>query len=574
MPHSITLITTIAASLGLALILGFIAARLKLPALVGYLIAGIALGPATPGFVADIGLSLQLAEIGVMLLMFGVGLHFSLDDLWAVRRIAVPGAIVQIAVATALGMAATTFWGWSLGAGIVFGLALSVASTVVLLKALENRGVLESVNGRIAVGWLVVEDLVMVLVLVLLPPLSGWLVGAANGTTERAGDSNLLTTLSVTLGKVSVFVALMLVVGRRVFPWVLWQVARTGSRELFTLCVVAVAVGIAYGSAELFGVSFALGAFFAGMAMRESDLSHRAAQESLPLRDAFSVLFFVSVGMLFDPEVLIRQPLQVLAVVAIIVFGKSLAAFLLVLAFRYPINTALTVSASLAQIGEFSFILAALGVSLGLLPMEGQSLILAGALISIALNPLVFRAIEPAQAWIRARSKLARVLERPDDPLAELPMTVDLNRLTGHVVLVGYGRVGRRIVEALTERGVPLVVAEQNRELVEKLRERGVAAVSGDASDPAVLIQAHIARARMLVIATPDTFSMRRMIEIARTLNPGVETVVRTHSEEEAALLQRENAGKVFMGEHELALGMTRHVLDRVAGGTERNASH
>jgi CPA2 family monovalent cation:H+ antiporter-2 len=573
-PHSVTLITTIAASLGLALILGFIAARLKLPALVGYLIAGIILGPATPGFVADVELARQLAEIGVMLLMFGVGLHFSLDDLWAVRRIAVPGAIVQIVVATALTMAVTTFWGWSLGAGIVFGLALSVASTVVLLRTLENRGVLESVNGRIAVGWLVVEDLVMVLVLVLLPPLSGWLIGNANGTAERAGDGNLLTTLALTLGKVSVFVALMLVVGRRVFPWLLWQVARTGSRELFTLCVVAAAVGIAYGSAELFGVSFALGAFFAGMAMRESDLSHRAAQESLPLRDAFSVLFFVSVGMLFDPEVLIRQPLQVLAVVAIIVFGKSLAAFLLVLAFRYPLNTALTVSASLAQIGEFSFILAALGVSLGLLPMEGQSLILAGALISIALNPLLFHAIEPAQAWIRARSKLARVLERSDDPLAELPMTVDLNRLAGHVVLVGYGRVGRRIAEALTEHGVPLVVAEQNRELVEKLRERGVPAVSGDASDPAVLIQAHIARARMLVIATPDTFSTRRMIEIARALNPGVETVVRTHSEEEAALLQRENAGKVFMGEHELALGMTRHVLERVAGGTERNASH
>ena len=572
MPHSITLITTIAASLGLALILGFIAARLKLPALVGYLIAGIILGPATPGFVADIGLSLQLAEIGVMLLMFGVGLHFSLDDLWAVRRIAVPGAIVQIAVATALGMAVTTLWGWSLGAGIVFGLALSVASTVVLLRTLENRGVLESVNGRIAVGWLVVEDLVMVLVLVLLPPLSGWLVGAANGTTERAGDSNILTTLALTLGKVSVFVALMLVVGRRVFPWVLWQIARTGSRELFTLCVVAVAVGIAYGSAELFGVSFALGAFFAGMAMRESDLSHRAAQESLPLRDAFSVLFFVSVGMLFDPEVLIRQPLQVLAVVAIIVFGKSLAAFLLVLAFRYPLNTALTVSASLAQIGEFSFILAALGVSLGLLPIEGQSLILAGALISIALNPLLFHAVEPAQAWIRSRSKRARILERSDDPLAELPMTVDLNRLTGHVVLVGYGRVGRRIADALTERGVPLVVAEQNREMVEDLRKRGVPAVSGDASDPAVLIQTHIARARMLVIATPDTFSARRMIEIARMLNPGVETVVRTHSEEEAALLQRENAGKVFMGELELALGMTRHVIERVATGTEKTA--
>ena len=573
MPHSLTLITTIAASLGLALILGFIAARLKLPVLVGYLIAGIILGPATPGFVADVELAHQLAEIGVMLLMFGVGLHFSLDDLWAVRRIAVPGAMIQIVVATALGLAATTFWGWSLGAGIVFGLALSVASTVVLIKALENRGVLESVNGRIAVGWLVVEDLVMVLALVLLPPLSGWLIGDANGTAERTGGGNLLMTLAITLGKVSVFVALMLVFGRRFFPWMLWQVARTGSRELFTLCVIAAAVGIAYGSAELFGVSFALGAFFAGMAMRESALSHRAAQESLPLRDAFSVLFFVSVGMLFDPQVLMNQPLQVLAVVAIIIFGKSLAAFLLVLAFRYPLNTALTVSASLAQIGEFSFILAALGVSLGLLPVEGQSLILAGALISISLNPLLFHAIEPAQAWIRARSKLARALERSNDPLAILPMTVDLNHLTGHVVLVGYGRVGRRIADALIERGLSVVVAEQNRELVEKLREHGVPAVSGDASDPAVLIQAHIARARMLVIATPDTFSVRRIIEIARMINPGVETVVRTHSEEEMVLLQTENAGKVFMGEHELALSMTRHVLERSPGGTKRRAS-
>lgn len=570
MPHSVTLITTIAAALGFALILGFIAVRLKLPALVGYLIAGVLIGPATPGFVADLELSRQLAEIGVMLLMFGVGLHFSLDDLLAVRRIALPGAIVQIVIATELGMAVTSLWGWSFGAGIVFGLALSVASTVVLLRALEDRGVLESINGRIAVGWLVVEDLAMVLVLVLLPALSGWLGGDAGyGIAEGAGDKDLLTTLALTLGQVSVFVVLMFVVGRRVFPWLLWQVARTGSRELFTLCVVAAAVGIAYGSAELFGISFALGAFFAGMVMRESALSHRAADESLPLRDAFSVLFFVSVGMLFDPEMLIREPLRVFVVVVIIVFGKSLAAFLLVLAFRYPLNTALMVSASRAQIGEFSFILAGLGVSLKLLPTEGQSLILAGGLISIALNPLVFHAIEPVQAWIRSRSKLARALERPDDPLAELPMTVDQSRLTGHVVLVGYGRVGRRIGEALTERGVPIVVAEQNRELVERLRERGIPAVSGDASDPAVLIQAHVARAQMLVIAVPDTFRARRMIEIARTLKPDVETVVRTHSDEEAALLRKEKAGKVFVGEHELALGMTRHVLERVAGGTD-----
>jgi len=410
---------------------------------------------------------------------------------------------------------------------------------------------------------------VMVLVLVLLPPLSGWLGGNATAPAGAAGDRSALTTLALTLGQVGVFVALMLVVGRRLFPWLLWQVARTGSRELFTLCVVAAAVGIAYGSAELFGVSFALGAFFAGMVMRESALSHRAADESLPLRDAFSVLFFVSIGMLFDPEVLIREPLKALVVVAIIVFGKSLAAFLLVLAFRYPLNTALTVSASLAQIGEFSFILADLGVSLGLLSAEGQSLILAGALVSIALNPLVFQAIEPAQAWIRSRSKLARVLERPDDPLAELPTTVDLKQLTGQVVLVGYGRVGGRIGEALIQRKVPFVVAEQNRELVERLRERGIPAVSGDASDPAVLIQAHIARARMLVIATPDAFHARKMIEIARMLNPGIDTVVRTHSEEEAELLRKENVGKVFMGEHELALGMTRHVLGRIADASK-----
>jgi len=570
-PHDVPLITTIAAALGLALIMGFIAARLRLPALVGYLIAGIIIGPATPGFVADIELSNQLAEIGVMLLMFGVGLHFSLDDLLAVRRIALPGAIVQIAVATLLGIGVTTLWGWNLAAGIVFGLALSVASTVVLLRALESRGVLESVNGRIAVGWLVVEDLAMVLVLVLLPPFSVWLGGSSPIPTEGTGDQSLLTTLVLTLGRVSVFIALMLVVGRRLFPWLLWQIAGTGSRELFTLCVIAAAVGIAYGSAELFGVSFALGAFFAGMVMRESPLSYRAAEESLPLRDAFSVLFFVSVGMLFDPHVLISEPIHVIVVVAIIVFGKSLAAFFLVLLFRYPLNTALTVSASLAQIGEFSFILANLGVSLGLLPTEGQSLILAGAIISIALNPLVFHAIEPAQAWIRRRSKLAQTLERPDDPLAVLPMTVDLNRLTGQVVLVGYGRVGRRIGETLTENGISFVVAEESREIVEELRKNGIPAVSGDASDPTVLVQAHIHRARMLVIATPDTVAVRRMIEIARTVNPRIETVVRTHSEEEAVLLEKENAGKVFLGEHELARSMIRHVLDRYAARTEEH---
>jgi CPA2 family monovalent cation:H+ antiporter-2 len=567
-PHSVALISTIAAGLGLALIMGFLAARLKLPVLVGYLTAGMIIGPATPGFVADIELSSQLAEIGVMLLMFGVGLHFSLDDLLAVRRIALPGAVVQITVATVLGMAVSATWGWSLAAGLVFGLALSVASTVVLLKALEHRGLLDSVNGRIAIGWLIVEDLVMVLVLVLLPAMSVWLGGNVNGT-EPAGDRTLLETFGLTVGKVSVFIVLMLVVGRRLFPWLLWQIARTGSRELFTLCIIAAAVGIAYGSAELFGVSFALGAFFAGMVMRESPLSYRAAEESLPLRDAFSVLFFVSVGMLFEPDVLVREPLHVLMVLAIIIIGKSLAAFAIVLLFRYPLNTALTVSASLAQIGEFSFILVGLGVSLRLLPTEGQSLILSGAIISIALNPLLFEAIEPAQAWIRSRSKLAQALERPDDPLAALPMTTDLKRLTGHVVIVGYGRVGRRIGEALVANGISIVVAEQNREIVERLRSSGLSAVSGDASEPGVLLQAHVHRASILVIATPDTLNVRKMIEVARTVNPRIQTVVRTHSEEEAVLLEKEQAGKVFLGEHELAIGMIQHVLECYAGKVE-----
>ena len=560
MPHEVTLITTIAAGLGLALILGFIAARIKLPPLIGYLVAGIVVGPYTPGFVADGEIATQLAEIGVMLLMFGVGLHFSLSDLLSVKRVALPGAVVQMAVATALGAVVGHFWwDWSWGQALVFGLALSVASTVVLLKALEARGLLESMNGRIAVGWLVVEDLAMVLVLVLLPPLAGTL-----GGNESAGTgSSLLATLGWTLLQVAVFVALMLVVGKRLFPWLLWQVARTGSRELFTLCVIAAAVSIAYGAAALFGVSFALGAFFAGMVLRESSLSHRAAEESLPLRDAFAVLFFVSVGMLFYPMILLESPFKVLVVVAIIVLGKTIAAAALVLMFRYPLNTALTVSASLAQIGEFSFILAGLGIALGLLTQEGYSLILAGAIISIALNPLVFSAIEPLQKWVRARSKLARKLEQRVDPLAELPMTVEQKKLTGQVVIVGYGRVGGRIGEALTARGIPFVVAEQNRETVEDLRKQGIPAVSGDASEPVVLIQAHVARARMLVIATPDTLQTRQMIETARTLNPSIRIIVRTHSDQESEWLARETADKVFMGEHELARGMIDDVLNQ-----------
>lgn len=565
MPHNISLITTVAAGLGLAMILGFVTLRLRMPPLVGYLLAGILIGPATPGFVADMNLAGQLAEIGIMLLMFGVGLHFSIEDLLTVRKIAIPGAVVQILVASALGAGTALSWGWNVGAALMFGLALSVASTVVLLKALEDRGLLDSINGRIAVGWLVVEDLVMVLVLVLLPPLAGLLGGNADPAHGQGGQG-LATALAMTLGKVVAFIALMLVVGRRVFPKLLWLVARSGSRELFTLCVIATAVGVAYVSARLFDVSFALGAFFAGMMMRESEFSHRAADESLPLRDAFSVLFFVSVGMLFDPQVVLQEPLKLLAVVAIIMVGKTLAAIALVLAFRYPLNTALTVGASLAQVGEFSFILAGLGVGFGLLSAEGQSLILAGALLSIALNSAFFAAIQPVQSWIRTRSELARRLERRQDPLAELPTTTDSSLLTGHVVLVGYGRVGQKLARILSEQGIPYVVAEQNRELVEELRNRQVPAVSGNAADPAVLIQAHIARAGMLVIATPETLHVRKILDIARTLNPKIEAVLRTHNEEEAELLRRERLGQVFMGEHELAKGMARHVLGRFQG--------
>jgi CPA2 family monovalent cation:H+ antiporter-2 len=556
MHHDLSLITTIAAALGFGLLFGMLALRLKLPVLVGYLAAGVLIGPATPGFVADVALASQLAEIGVMLLMFGVGLHFSLRDLLEVRAVALPGAVLQIAVATAMGMGLAHLWGWSLGAGIVFGLALSVASTVVLLRALEGRGMLDSFNGRIAVGWLVVEDLVTVLMLVMLPALSGALGG------KGADSGSFWPALGITLAQVGAFVAFMLVVGRKLFPWFLWRVARTGSRELFTLAVIAAAVGIAYGSSHLFGVSFALGAFFAGMVLRESELSHRAAEESLPLRDAFSVLFFVSVGMLFDPAVLVDNPLQVLAVVAIVLFGKSLAAFLLVILLRYPLNTALTVSASLAQIGEFSFILAALGRELGLLPVLGQNLILAGAIISIALNPLLFKAIEPLQRWLREKSDLARKLERSPDPLAELPMSVPHERLTGQVVLVGYGRVGRSIAESLASQGVHFVVAEQNRERVDQLRRRDIAAVAGDAAEPVVLIQAHIARAAALVIATPDTLKVRAMIETARALNPSIRCIVRSHNEHEAKLLREDTGGMVFVGEEELAASMERCVLE------------
>ena len=562
MPHEAALITTIAAGFGLALLFGLIASKLRIPAIVGYLVAGMLIGPATPGYVADMGLASQLAEIGVMLLMFGVGLHLSMGELLSVKKIAVPGAIVQIALATLLGMGAAKLWGWGTGAALVFGFSLATASTVVLLRALESRGILESQDGRIAIGWLVVEDLACVLALVLLPPLATLLGG--NAPAGEATGGSLLAAVAWTLGKVALFVLLMLVVGKRAFPRILFWVARTGSRELFTLCVLATAIGVAYGSAKLFDVSFALGAFFAGMMMRESEFAHRAAEESLPLRDAFSVLFFVSVGMLFDPHVLVAQPVRVLVVVAIIMLGKTLGAVGLVLAMRYPLHTALTVGAALAQIGEFAFIIAVLGRDLGLLPAEGHSLILVGSIISIGLNPVVFSTVGPMTEWLKRRSALARRLAALEHETAALPSTVDESRLVGQVVLVGYGRVGKRIAEALSERKVPFVVAEMSREAVAALREKEIPAVSGDASDPAVLVQAHVATAAMLVVATPDPAKVRKMVEVARTLNPSIEIVLRTHTEEEAELLRAEKAGTVFMGEHELALAMAGHVLARM----------
>lgn len=562
MPHDISLISTIAAGFGLALILGYIATRLRMPPLVGYLLAGVVIGPATPGFVADLQLSSQLAEIGVMLLMFGVGLHFSISDLVAVRRIAIPGAIVQIMVAVAMGMGLAWLWGWHLGAALVFGLCLSVASTVVLLKALESRGLIDTVNGRIAVGWLVVEDLVMVLVLVLLPAFADML--SANPAAHAASGQAVWLTVALTLAKVTAFIATMLVVGRRVLPKMLWWVARSGSRELFTLSVVATAVGVAYGSAWLFDVSFALGAFFAGMMMQESEFSHRAADESLPLRDAFAVLFFVSVGMLFDPTVLWLAPGKLAATVAVILVGKTLAAVALVLLFRYPLNTALTVGASLAQIGEFSFILAGLGASLGLLPKEGQSLILAAAMLSIAANSALFGVLSPLLAWAREHSSLARRLEARDDPLTQLPTHVDQSRLNGQVVLVGYGSVGKQVASLLQAQHIHFVVADEGRDIVEALRQAHIPAVTGDLADPATLIQAHIARASALVITQPDSLRIRQMVAITRQLNDEIKILVHCASADEARLLQHDLQVDTFVLEQELATGMARQVIEWV----------
>lgn len=559
MNHSVPLISTIATALGLALLMGFIANKLKLPTIVGYLLAGVLIGPFTPGFVGNAEIAAELAEIGIMLLMFGVGLHFSLDHLLATSKVSLPGALIQITVATLMSLSVALLWGWNWSGALVFGLSLSVASTVVLIRALESEGLMGSINGQIAIGWLIIEDLAMVVVLVLLPLLADWI-----GSNEASGPvKHLWSTLGITALEIVSFIIVMLFLGRWLVPKLLWHIARTGSHELFTLAIIASALGIAFGASMLFGMSFALGSFFAGMIIRESKFSRRASEESLPFRDAFAVLFFVSIGMLFNPEIFISHPLQVLAVVGIIVIGKSIAAALLVLAFRYPLNTALTVSASLAQIGEFSFILASLGVQLKLLPQEGMELIIAGSLISIAINPFLFKAIKPIQSWMGSRGINLEHFECSDDSLVQHPMSTDEKFLTGQVVLVGYGRVGKRIERILARQGLPYVVIDQDRDLISQLRKRSIPAVYGEASEPNVLIQAHIARAGMLVIATSDTFRIRQIIHIAHQVNPKIEIAIRTQNEEEALLLKQELEGKFFFHERELAHGMIRHILNR-----------
>ena len=574
MPHDTPLIATVVVGLVLAFGGGLLANKLRLPPLVGYLLAGVVVGPFTPGFIADPALAGQLAEIGIILLMFGVGLQFSIGDLVAVRRIAVPGALVQIALATAIGAGSALAWGWSLGAGLVLGLALSVASTVVLLRALDLRNALDSENGRIAVGWLIVEDLAMVLALVLLPAFAGPLGAEPRDAAAPILGSDVTVAVALTSAKIGAFIALVLFVGKRLVPWLLEQVARTGSRELFTLSVLAVALGIAYGSAVLFGVSFALGAFFAGVVLSESDFSRQAAADSLPLKDAFAVLFFVSIGMLFDPSILVREPLAVGAVLLIIILGKALAAFAIVLAFGYPVNTALIISASLAQIGEFSFILAGLGIALGLLPTEGRDLILAGALLSIMLNPLVFAAVDPIVDWLRAQPWLIRRLERSGGRLSPLKgMDIGSDALRDHVVIIGYGRVGGTIGEALKAQRLPFVVVEQNRRRIEDLRAHGVSALYGDATAAGVLESAHVDRARLVVLATPGGFQAQRIIELARAINPRIDTVVRTHSESEIAQLERQGVGLAVMAEREIALRMLEYALQSLGFSEEKARS-
>ena len=542
MPHHTPLMGTIVAGFVVAFLMGALAHKLRISPVAGYLFAGVLVGPFTPGYVADVALANELAEIGVMLLMFGVGLHFSLRDLLSVRKIAVPGAVLQIAVATGLGLALALYLGWSVAAGLVFGLALSVASTVVLLRALQARNLVETDRGRIAVGWLIVEDLAMILALVLLPAFAGTMGGEGGGSGGEGG-TNLVAVLGLTVLKVGAFVAFMLIVARRVIPAALHWTAHTGSRELFRLAVLSIALGVAFGAAYVFDVSFALGAFFAGMILGETQLSRRAAEETLPLRDAFAVLFFVSVGMLFDPSVVVEQPGPVLATVAIIVVGKSLAAWGIVRAFGHSNSIALTVAASLAQIGEFSFILAGLGMQVGVLPPEGRDLILAGAIFSILINPFIFTAIV---------GRLGAAKKREEAVAREREETRQRQRRE-HVILVGHGRVGRLIAEGTEGLGRALVVIEERADQAREATALGRETVVGNAADPRVLAEAGIDHAAKLIVAIPEGFEGGAIAERARRLNPEIVIFARAHSDEEVAHLERLGVDHVVMGEREIA---------------------
>ncbi|MCT4701684.1 Kef family K(+) transporter [Enterobacteriaceae bacterium H20N1] len=540
MHHATPLITTIVGGLVLAFLFGMLANKLRISPLVGYLLAGVIAGPFTPGFVADTKLAPELAELGVILLMFGVGLHFSLKDLMAVKTIAIPGAIAQIAVATLLGMALSAMMGWSIMTGIVFGLCLSTASTVVLLRALEERQLIDSQRGQIAIGWLIVEDLVMVLTLVLLPAVAGML------EKGNVGLASLSLDMAFTIGKVVAFIAIMLVVGRRLVPWILARSAATGSRELFTLSVLALALGIAFGAVEFFDVSFALGAFFAGMVLNESELSHRAAHDTLPLRDAFAVLFFVSVGMLFDPLVLFEEPLAVLGTLAIIVFGKSVAAFGLVRLFGHSQRTALTIATSLAQIGEFAFILAGLGMALNLLPQNGQNLVLAGAILSIMLNPVLFAVLE--RYLVKTETLEEQTLEEAVEDEKQIPVDI-----CNHALLVGFGRVGSLLGEKLMAQGIPLVVVETSRSRVDELRERGVRAVLGNAANEEIMNLAHLDCARWLLLTIPNGYEAGEVVAAARAKCPNIEIIARAHYDDEVEYITERGANQVVMGEREIA---------------------
>ncbi|MFG1175166.1 YbaL family putative K(+) efflux transporter [Erwiniaceae bacterium CAU 1747] len=548
MHHTTPLITTIVGGLVLAFLLGMLANRLRISPLVGYLLAGVLAGPFTPGFVADTNLAPELAELGVILLMFGVGLHFSLKDLMAVKSIAIPGAIAQIAVATLLGMGLSWAMGWSMLTGLVFGLCLSTASTVVLLRALEERQLIDSQRGQIAIGWLIVEDLVMVLALVLLPAIAGMF------EEGNASISLVLFDLLLTIGKVVAFMVLMMVVGRRVVPWILARSAATGSRELFTLSVLALALGIAFGAVEFFDVSFALGAFFAGMVLNESELSHRAAHDTLPLRDAFAVLFFVSVGMLFDPMILVQQPLAVLGALAIIVFGKSLAALFLVRLFGHSKRTALTISVSLAQIGEFAFILAGLGVTLNLLPETGRNLVLAAAILSIMLNPILFVLLE------RYLQKTETIEEQTMEEAIEEEKQIPVD-LCNHAVLVGFGRVGSLLGSRLMEAGIPIVVVENSRPRVEALREQGIKAVLGNAARSEIMDLARLDCARWMLLTIPNGYEAGEVVTAAREKRPNIEIIARAHYDDEVDYIMERGADRVVMGEREIANSMLNLIL-------------